>query len=136
MEARRTLGPWQRGAAIAVVGVAALSLAACLSFPKPAQEEHTERATWLYVDNRTWSDVTIYVVRSSSKKRLGMVTSMSTGTFAIPGDFVQTSGELRLVADLIGSLSSLASEPINVWPGGHIEWTLQNALAQSTLTVW
>jgi len=88
------------------------------------------------VENRNWSDVVVYAVRSGRRHRLGMVTSMSSARFRLPRGMATGSGDLQLVADQIGSSRGFVSEPIHISTGQEIALSVQNHLPMSTVSVW
>lgn len=88
------------------------------------------------VQNFNWQDVVVYVVQSSQRVRLGMVTSMSTGKFRLPDRFLASAGDIRLLADPIGSPSGWTTEGIRVHSGQEVELSVQNSLALSSVAVW
>lgn len=101
---------------------------------EPNLEPEPEPAE-VHVENRTWSDLTIYLLRSSSRIRLGFVTSMDTVTFTLRDEWVR-GGPLRLIADPIGDLAEFASEPLSLRPGDWVEWRVENVRSQSGVGVW
>jgi len=88
------------------------------------------------VENRNWSDVVVYAVRSGRRHRLGMVTSMSSARFRLPRGMAMGSGDLQLVADPIGSSRGFTSGPIHIGAGQEIALSVQNHLPMSTVSVW
>lgn len=124
-----------------VTALALLCVAAACGHGRRAQgddaqapEPEPEPAA-VHVENRTWSDLTIYLLRSSSRIRLGFVTSMDTVTFTLRDEWVR-GGPLRLVADPIGDLAEFASEPLSLRPGDWVEWRVENVRSQSGVGVW
>jgi hypothetical protein len=86
------------------------------------------------IQNRHWRDLTIYVVRQGLRTRLGTVTANRTATLLISRGHMQGyRGDIRLVADPLGSGTSLTSEPIRVLPGQIIVWTLETDLTRSSI---
>lgn len=92
--------------------------------------------TLVQVDNNNWADMNIYVVRSGMRMRLGTVVSMNSATFVVPEPMVSASGEVRLLADPIGGAPQFMTQPVLVSPGQQIEFTLENNLNLSSLSVW
>lgn len=92
--------------------------------------------TTVAVENNNWSAMTVYVLRGSSRVRLGMVTSMSSAVFKIPASLLNTGADVRLVADPIGSSQVFVSPNVQVREGERIELSLQNHLAVSSVSVW
>src|SRR3954465_14625265 len=87
------------------------------------------------VSNNNPLDMTVYVVNQSMRIRLGTVSTASTQRFTVQVHQVSPPGELQLLADPVGSRRTMTSEPIHVFGGQAIEWTLQADLRQSTLTI-
>ncbi len=79
----------------------------------------------LEVENRNFLDMTVYLLQQGSRQRLGTVTGASTSTVMIPKRFLRGYfGELRFVADPIGSRDAVVSDAVSIRPGEHIHWTL------------
>lgn len=86
------------------------------------------------VTNHNWSDMAVYVVRSGARHRLGMVTSMQTQTFELPSTVASsTAAKVRFEADPIGSTESYTTQPVQVWPGGTVEFSIENLITTSSL---
>jgi hypothetical protein len=77
--------------------------------------------TTIRVDNRGFNDVTIYVVRSSQRIRLGNVTGLSSQTLTIPKSLIFGSTPLRFIADPIGGRAAPVTQEIAVQPGDEVE---------------
>lgn len=92
--------------------------------------------TLVQVENNNWSDMTIYVVRSGTRMRLGTVVSMNSTIFVVPPSMVNASGEVQLIADPIGGSATFTTHPVLVNPGQQIEFTLENNINLSSLSVW
>jgi hypothetical protein len=93
-------------------------------------------ATTLEVENNNWATMNVYALRGSSRVRLGTVTSMSRAVFRIPASLLNAAGDVRLMADPIGSSNTHVTPSIQVNPGERIEFTIQNHLATSSVSVW
>ncbi|HZA92562.1 MAG TPA: S9 family peptidase [Gemmatimonadales bacterium] len=87
------------------------------------------------VENHNSSDITVYLVTSGLPQRLGMVTAMSTASFAFRAQRLNTAGSIRLRALPVAGTAH-TSEPILVQPGQTISWTLQTDLDTSSWTVY
>lgn len=92
--------------------------------------------TTVRVENNNWDNMTVYVVRGSTRHRLGMVTSMNTEMFRIPPAFMSGTEAVRLVADPIGSPNTYVTPSVQVSPGEQIEFDIENHLAISSVSVW
>ena len=73
------------------------------------------------VENRSMLDMTVYVIRSGERRRLGMVNALSTQTLQIPGVLVDGAGVLRFLADPIGASRTPVSEEIVVRHGDVVQ---------------
>ena len=128
---------WRRSRALAMATALIAAGGACASAmeERPANAFTGETATTVMVNNNNWSDITVYATRNGATVRLGSVTSMSTERFELPAVMLG-AGELRLIADPLGSTNTYRTQPVLVTRGQEIEFTLQNNLALSTLSVW
>jgi hypothetical protein len=93
-------------------------------------------AATVEVENNNWADMTVYVLRGGSRVRLGMVTSMGKSVFRIPASLLNTSGDVRLLADPVGSRDTYTTPIIQVNPGERIEFNIENHVAISNVSVW
>ncbi len=85
------------------------------------------------VENHGWSDVSVYLLQGASRRRIGEVTSMGQRTFRVPGYLLESSGQLRLMADPVGSQDVVVSDIAAVFPGQRFEWTIRSPGTFTTL---
>ena len=107
-------------------GILAMSLllAACHSAresddgaPSPARGSAT-----LQVENRRFSDMTVYVLEGAQRQRLGVARGLATTSFTIPDRLVRGGvAPLRFFCDPIGGEGLPVSEEILVEPGDEVE---------------
>jgi len=90
----------------------------------------------LHVENHHWLDVNILVLHDGQRTRLGTVTATSVKDFVFPNQLLADLGEIRLIADPVGSTSSLTTELIVLKPGTRVQWTLESSLQRSSLAVY
>jgi hypothetical protein len=108
-----------------VVPTLALALAAIMPVTacargKTGEAPMPEVPATLRVENRAFSDMVIYLITSSgSRQRLGTVTGNSTGRFNLPVS-ATAFGNVRFLADPIGSRRTPVSEEIPVHPGDEV----------------
>lgn len=115
----------------------ALAVAGCGLVRQQESADAPDRPpTVLTVTNNNWADMVIYVVRSTMRTRLGTVTSMNTEDFEIPASMIGPAATLQLQALPIGSHRRHVTPPIYVGPGQQINYTIQNQLSISSVTVW
>lgn len=94
--------------------------AACA--PRSTREEIlTGASATVHVDNQTFLDVNVYLLRSGQRTRLGTVTALSERTFALPKSIVGTGVTVQFLASFIGSRRAPVSEEVMVWEGDEIE---------------
>jgi hypothetical protein len=109
-------------AALAVTAglIALLAVAGCQSTGRGAPSAQRAEA-FVRVDNRSMLDMTVYVVRSGERRRLGLVNALSTQTLPIPSVLIEASGVLRFLADPIGASRTPVSEEIVVRHGDVVQ---------------
>jgi hypothetical protein len=97
-----------------------LSMVACSRVAPGTGGIDLDEATSVRVDNRGFTDMTVYVARSSQRQRLGLAPGNTVTTFALPRNLVGPATPLRFVADPIGSSRASVSEEISVSPGDTV----------------
>lgn len=84
-------------------------------------------ATYVEVENQSWYEITVYVVRSAGNRiRLGQVTSQQTRRFELPGYLVHGATQLSFLVDPVGSGRTARSFDINVIEGDVLQLTVPN----------
>ena len=121
---------------LVMTGAAAATLSACAPAMDQAAFGSANNQTMLIVENNNWSDMVIYVLRGAHRSRVGSVASMTTVRFKLPGSAAGLYGEMRIVADPIGSDRAFTSQVINVVPGANVEVRVENNIAVSSLSVY
>jgi hypothetical protein len=76
--------------------------------------------TVVRIENQRFSDMTIYVVQSSQRIRLGTANGLSTATLKIPKSVMAGITSLRFLAVPIGARGAEVSEEITVNPGDEL----------------
>jgi hypothetical protein len=84
-----------------------------------------ESGAALRVENRSFYDMDIFVLRGSLRARLGSVPATNTRTFPIPSSMLTVTTPLRFVADPNGSSIVSASEELAVSPGDTVTMQIQ-----------
>lgn len=112
---------------LTIVGLAAL--AACASQRDTPDGDlmdvpRDSGPTRIQVENQNFADMTIYVIRSGQRYRLGTVPGHATRTFDVPPALVAGGGDLQFMADPIGGTRTPVSEVLYVAPGELIELTI------------
>ena len=118
----------RRTAALALSLAAALALPACASRQGEGAGEPTERRepepTTLVVQNRNFSDMTIYVLRGGQRIRLGLANGNRATRFTIPANLIFGISTLQFLADPVGSSRTPVSQEIRVTEGDVITLTI------------
>lgn len=92
--------------------------------------------TFLEIDNRHWSTVTIYAVREGMRRRLGTAVTARTTTLRVPEHLLDGLGLLTLQAVPEGGGRGGLTERVRVAAGQRVTWTIQARLEQSSLGAW
>jgi hypothetical protein len=87
----------------------------------------------LVVDNRNWSNMTIYLIRSGVRARVGSVGSMSTTEIRLPRDLM--AGDVAVLARPLAGRDGYVTSRLNVRPGQRIQLRLEHNLNLSSFTV-
>lgn len=106
-----------RGILLAMVTVSGLS--AC-GGSQPDPGVNPDAATSVRVENQSGDDMTIYVLKSGQRLRLGTVNVGQTQTFKLSKPIVTGMTTLRFVADPIGGRRNSISEEVSLRPGEEI----------------
>ncbi|HYC53100.1 MAG TPA: hypothetical protein VEB19_18495 [Gemmatimonadaceae bacterium] len=112
----RVLEFGKRVATVVLLG----AVSACATLGRSPEVAEEDRAT-VSVDNRSYVDMTIYVVEGgASRRRLGTVSAAMRSTFVIPQSIVGNGREVMFLADPIGGARSSVSQRIWVGPGEQV----------------
>lgn len=103
---------------LATVGsVAALATACAVAGRGRAERVPNEPETFVEVQNQSWLDVNVYVVRGAQQVRLGTVNGATTRRLRIPASLLFGPTPLRFVIDPIGSGRTPVTQEVLVSPG-------------------
>ena len=118
---------------------AALVIAATTGACAPATQTHGvdefSGRTTVVVENNNWQDMTLYVLRNGVRARLGSVPALSQARFVLSPTHIAGTGEVRILADPLGSSQKWTSQPINVSPGSEVRFRLENNVQLSSYSV-
>lgn len=98
---------------------------------RPEQEKTTVR-----VENRNWSDVTVYAILGGQRQRLGTVNSMGSASFRVPSHFLAAGRDLQLLVDPVGSSEEYMSPAMQVYSGQEVSLSVQNHLSVSSVAIF
>lgn len=107
------------------IALFALAAIGCARAAQESERELEPRTT-IAVDNRSWSQMTIYAIRSGQRIRLGQVSGSSSQTFVIPAHLLFGGTQLRFLADPLGSNVTPVSQEITVFPGDRVQMIIPN----------
>jgi hypothetical protein len=121
---------------LAVVG--ALISAACVRNGAPLESGLGDNrgVPTVTVRNDNWLDVAVYVVRGTSRFRIGTVGSSSSRTFRLRSEAVAAGNPLQILADPIGDSRGYVTDPVVLGPGQRLELTVANPISISSFSVW
>jgi hypothetical protein len=106
----------QRTTRLLIAAIAAV-VAACFGGKPRAPNE----AARVEVENRAFSDMTVYVVDvGGARRRIGTATGLTTTMLTIPQNAVGNGREILFVVDPIGSSRTAYTNRIYVTPGDEV----------------
>jgi hypothetical protein len=110
----------------------AASSSACRTASRANNADERQAKTTVSVENREFADMSVYVLRSGQRLRLGIASGHSTSVLSIPDYLVRAGNELQFLCDPIGSASEQVSERMTVFPGDQLVLTISMGMcAQS-----
>jgi hypothetical protein len=81
--------------------------------------------TTIDVQNEDFNDMTVYVVASGARTRLGIAPGNKTTVLTIPAYLLNGVPLMRFVADPIGGTRTPVSEEVDVNPGDQLVMIIQ-----------
>jgi hypothetical protein len=105
---------------LAGAGVAFLAVVTACS-RTPGRAPAPDAPASVRVENRSFVDYNVYVVRTGQRFRLGFVNALGTQTFVIPRALMAGPTSLRFTADPVGANAQSVSDEIMVQPGDEVE---------------
>ncbi|HEY0996374.1 MAG TPA: hypothetical protein VGD77_10325 [Gemmatimonadaceae bacterium] len=106
------------------LGLALATLPACSSGTQGASRSQPIARTYVRVNNQSWLDMTVYVVRGAQKVRIGQVSSNATTRLEIPHGMISGATTLSFMVDPIGSQRTATSFDLTVTPGETVQLTI------------
>lgn len=100
-----------------------LLLIAAIGFSTGCVRSHARASaprTVLAVDNQGFADMTMYVVTSGQRIRLGLAVGKTTSEFTIPASVVGSGREIQFLADPVGSSRTQVTEQMYVRSGERV----------------
>lgn len=88
------------------------------------------------VQNHHWLDINIYLIRGTSRQRLGTVAGTNQKSFTISWSRLTGLVGLQLQADPIGASTVLTTEMIAIRPGAVVEWVIESGMRQASVSVY
>jgi hypothetical protein len=116
-----------------VVG-ALLLLAACAPAAKNGMAIAPSRDVYVTVENQNWLDVSIYALRGVSRTRIGQVSGNGSARLKIPSGVI-VAGQVRLLADAIGSNEQFVTDVIAVDPDQGVQLMVAPSMRMSSYAV-
>jgi hypothetical protein len=109
--------------------LALLALPACASTRSgdpsdPASERPEPEPTTLVVDNQSFLDANIYVLRGGQRVRLGLARGNGRTRLTIPANLIFGATTLQFLADPVGSSRTPVSSEIRVDAGDEVRLTI------------
>lgn len=95
-----------------------------------------DRTTKVEVENTNYADMRIYAIRDGARHSLGWVPSMTTQSFRLPSQWLDTLSDIHLLADASVSSDEYRSEPFRVTGGQVVELRISDPASFSTVSIW
>ena len=114
----------------ALIGALVL-LAACAPATRNGAAAAPSQDVYLSVDNQNWLDVSIYALRGTSRTRIGQVTGNGSAQLRIPSTAI-VAGQVRLMADAIGSNERFVTDVISVDPDQRVQLLVAPTMRMSS----
>lgn len=107
-------------ATVVAVALAPLACRTAGSPDAPGSARVEQERTVLRVENRSFLDMVIYVLRGGQRLRLGTAPGNSVARFTIPPRLIFGATSLQFVADPVGAAQQPVSESIVVSAGDEV----------------
>jgi hypothetical protein len=104
--------------------------------PAPAPAPDPNQGWTLTINNRHWLDVSIYISSEGQRSHVAVIPATHSQSFDMPARMITVGRLITLEADPIGAPRGVRSERLSVQPGQHVEWTLENGLTRSSVSIW
>jgi hypothetical protein len=83
------------------------------------------------IDNRNYSDMSIYLISDGLRVRVGSAPGLSKTTLSLPAASRRSNWRVRLLADPIGGSAAIRTPSLLVAPGQNVYWTIGSDPASS-----
>jgi hypothetical protein len=101
-----------------------LVLPGCASNKSPATDTGPSGGASVIVENRSASDMDVYVQRRDGPVRLGFVPAKDSARFALPPGLIAGSGIIQFSDRPTRGGESASSDPFTVHPGDELTWVI------------
>lgn len=124
--------------AAALLAVGAVAAPACARNQPPQAED--VGAIMLFIDNRGWDDMNVFVLRGDTRDRLGRVSAASRWSVPLDRWVTNQAGSIRIVAQPVGTRyygngASAVTQILQLEAGQTVLWTIEKDLARSFVEV-
>jgi hypothetical protein len=124
--------------AAALLAVGAVAAPACAR-NQPRQVEDVG-AIMLFIDNRGWDDMNVFVLRGDTRDRLGRVSAASRWSVPLDRWVNNQAGNIRIVAQPVGTRyygngASAVTQILQLESGQTVLWTIEKDLARSFVEI-
>ncbi len=124
--------------AAALLACGAIAGPACARNQPPQAED--VGAIMLYVENRGWDDMNIFVLRGDTRDRLGRVSAASRWSVPLDRWVTNQAGNIRIVAQPVGTRyygngASAATQILQLESGQTVIWTIEKDLGRSFVEI-
>jgi hypothetical protein len=110
----------------------AASSSACRTASRANDVDEPQAKTMVSIENREFADMSVYVIRSGQRLRLGIASGEGTTVLRIPDYLVQAGNDLQFLCDPIGGAREQVSEEMTVYPGDELVLTISMGLCSQS----
>lgn len=100
-----------------------------------SEAEPAVRPLFVQVRNQNTLDVAVYLLKGTTRFRVGTVSAMSDGVVRLPPS-TEVNGSVRLLIDPIGSGEVYVTDALLLARDQQVEVTVGSVLRMSTTAVW
>lgn len=122
---------------VAIAVALAMAMAGCATGGVSVEDDtvETDDRVRVQVENHDWATVHVYALAGGQSASLGQLATNETSTFELPRTMTATGGEVRLVADPVGSADVHVTHRIQFEPGDTIVYSVEDQLELSSISV-
>jgi hypothetical protein len=101
------------------------------AYAAAGQDSADQKAVTIEIDNRNYSDMSIYLIHDGFRVLVGSAPGLARTTLSLPAAWRGAGSRLRLLADPIGASAAIATPVLIVAPGEQVYWSIGTSRSSS-----